>query len=98
MVLALERAGSGSFGADVSLPVFIFVVLKSRPKNLLRNMVFMRKFRYKPRRDLIDPLEFRYSLSNLEIAIGFLQNISGKDLKLPNNLNFEEIMPTKTRN
>lgn len=69
-------------GADVTLPLFTYVVLKAKADNLYRNYYFIKSFRYKPRREARDPVEFRYTLTTLKITLNFISELSMEKLKL----------------
>ena len=76
------EAASLASGADVTLPLFMFVVLKARTEQLFRTYTFIKKFRYQLRRETRDPVEFRYTLTTLKIAIRFLSELTPDKLKL----------------
>ena len=60
----------------------MFVVLKARTEQLFRSYYFIKKFRYRVRRETRDPIEFRYTLTTLKIAIRFLSELTPDKLKL----------------
>ena len=66
----------------MTLPVFMFVVLKARTEQLFRSYYFIKKFRYQLRRETRDPIEFRYTLTTLKIAVRFLSELTPDKLKL----------------
>lgn len=66
----------------MTLPLFMFVVLKARTEQLFRSYYFIKKFRYQLRRETRDPIEFRYTLTTLKIAIRFLSELTPDKLKL----------------
>ena len=76
------QAADSDFGADVTLPLFTYVVLKSRAPCLYRNYYYIKSYRSKLRRETRDPVEFRYTLTTLKITLNFITELSLDKLKL----------------
>lgn len=60
----------------------MYVVLKARTEQLFRSYQFVKKFRYQVRRKTRDPVEFRYTLTTLKIALRFLTELTPDKLVL----------------
>mmetsp|Transcript_19819 Transcript_19819/g.19826 ORF Transcript_19819/g.19826 Transcript_19819/m.19826 type:complete len:118 (-) Transcript_19819:305-658(-) len=58
-IISSINEGSVAHGADESLPMFVYVVLKSKTPKLFSNYYYIKRFRYPPRIDHRDNVEFR---------------------------------------
>lgn len=83
--------GSAAHGADDSLPMFVYVVLKSKTEKLFSNYYYIKKLRYPPRLDHRDNVEFRWTFTSMKIALKFLLELNESKLKLATNENYEEL-------
>jgi hypothetical protein len=63
-------------GADESLPLFVYVVLKAAVEGLFSNYYFIKTCRYYQRLEHRDPVEFRYILTSFKIALKFVIELS----------------------
>jgi hypothetical protein len=63
-------------GADESLPLFVYVVLKAAVEGLFSNYYFIKTCRYYERFEHRDPVEFRYILTSFKIALKFVLELS----------------------
>jgi Vacuolar sorting protein 9 (VPS9) domain len=79
-------------GADDSLPLFVYVLLKAKVENLLSNYNYIKNYRYKPRREFRDPVEFKYTFTSLKVAIRFILEIKSNKLHLLPDENFKELV------
>mmetsp|Transcript_19811 Transcript_19811/g.36579 ORF Transcript_19811/g.36579 Transcript_19811/m.36579 type:complete len:255 (+) Transcript_19811:3551-4315(+) len=80
----IKLANQGKMhGADESLPLFVYVVLKSRVESLFSNYYFIKTCRFYDRFERRDPVEFRYILTSFKIALKFVIELN------PDRLVFE---------
>lgn len=68
--------------ADLTLPLFTYVALKARTQALYRNYYYVKSFRYRERREVRDPVEFRYTFTTLKIALNFIAELKPDRLNL----------------
>lgn len=90
-IIVNAHQGNNSHGADESLPLFIYVLLKSRVPKLFGNFAFIKNFRYKARREYRDPVEFKYTFTSLKIALKFIIEVRSNKLHLAPGENFKEL-------
>lgn len=77
----IKLANQGKLhGADDSLPLFVYVVLKSRVDSLFSHYYFVKTCRYYDRFERRDPVEFRYILTSFKIALKFVVELSPERL------------------
>jgi hypothetical protein len=67
-------------------------LLKSKVPRLFSNFSFIKHFRYKPRREYRDPVEFKYTFTSLKIALRFISEIKSNKLHLGPHENFKELV------
>jgi len=68
--------------ADLTLPLFTYVALKAKTQGLFRNYYYVKSFRYRERREVRDPVEFRYTFTTLKIALNFIAELKPDRLNL----------------
>jgi len=67
-------------------------VLKSKTEKLFSNYYYIKYFRYLPRRDYKDPVEFRYTFTSLKIALNFILELSEEKLRMQPGECFQELV------
>lgn len=68
--------------ADLTLPLLIYILLKAKIPGLYRNYYYIKHFRYRERRQVRDPEEFRYIFTTLKIALNFITELKPERLNL----------------
>jgi len=91
-IIVNAHQGNNSHGADESLPLFIYVLLKSKVPDLFGNFAFIKNFRYKARREYRDPVEFKYTFTSLKIALKFIIEIKSGKLHLAPGEDFKDLV------
>ena len=70
----------------------MYVLLKAKIEKLLSNYYIIKYFRYKPRREFRDPVEFKYTFTSLKIALSFILEIKSNKLHLQSGENFKQLL------
>lgn len=82
MSVEIIQARDMDSAADLTLPLFTYVVLKARTAGLYGNYYYVKSFRYRERREVRDPVEFRYTFTTLKIALNFISELQPERLNL----------------
>lgn len=91
-IISNAHQGTSVHGADDSLPLFVYVLLKAKVPKLFSNFYFIKNYRYKPRREYRDPVEFKYTFTSLKIALRFILEIKSSKLHLQADESFKELV------
>jgi hypothetical protein len=78
--MIIKNSGKSMHGADDTLPLLIYVMLKAKAPRLYSTYSYIKYFRYLPRREIRDPVEFRYALTTYKIALNFILMLSPEKL------------------